>query len=199
MHRDYFHPQLAGVASGRTQIDERAALACSALPDRDSAPAVGSDLPSLWHRLYFRPIARPSEPGQDGHPKPDTSFLPGLLPRRMRAESRLHFHAPIRVGESLKRESSVKRIEEKNYDRSYRQGHEGYPDLVVQGPLLAILLMESLCQNLPAARVAIFSFRALGPVFVGRPFDVCGSLASTGRTADERRIYGFGINKAQSL
>ena len=39
-----------------------------------------------------------------------------------------------------------------HYDRRYVTEVEGYPGLVVHGPLIATLLMDLLCRNLPAAR-----------------------------------------------
>ncbi len=61
-----------------------------------------------------------------------------------------------------------------HYDRSYVTGVEGYPGLVVHGPLQATLLLDLLDRHLPGARVASFTFRARSPVFDTAPFDVCG-------------------------
>jgi 3-methylfumaryl-CoA hydratase len=62
-----------------------------------------------------------------------------------------------------------------HYDRSYVTGVEGYPGLVVHGPLQATLLLDLLDRHLPGARVASFTFRARSPVFDTTPFDVCGA------------------------
>jgi 3-methylfumaryl-CoA hydratase len=80
-----------------------------------------------------------------------------------------------------------------HYDRSYVTGVEGYPGLVVHGPLQATLLLDLLDRHLPDARVASFTFRARSPVFDTAPFDVCGAregsivrlwtLATDGRIA----------------
>jgi len=61
-----------------------------------------------------------------------------------------------------------------HYDRRYATGVEGYPGLVVHGPLLATLLIDLLRRERPAARVRRFEFRALAPLFDVAPFDVCG-------------------------
>ncbi|MFT0170430.1 MaoC family dehydratase N-terminal domain-containing protein [Paraburkholderia mimosarum] len=61
-----------------------------------------------------------------------------------------------------------------HYDRPYAIGEEGYEGLVVHGPLLATLLMDSLRSEFPGARVGSFSFRAIKPVLDTSPFYVCG-------------------------
>lgn len=70
-----------------------------------------------------------------------------------------------------------------HYDRDYATHKEGYPGLVVHGPLLATLLMELLREHRPGVRVTDFSFRALAPVFDGREFHACGRLPSAGSAA----------------
>lgn len=57
-----------------------------------------------------------------------------------------------------------------HYDRDYAVGVEGYPGLVVQAPLTATLLMETLHEALPETAAACRSlrFRALHPLFDGR-------------------------------
>ncbi|WP_292937996.1 MaoC family dehydratase N-terminal domain-containing protein [Noviherbaspirillum sp.] len=69
-----------------------------------------------------------------------------------------------------------------HYDRRYVTEVEGYPGLVVHGPLIATLLMDLLQRNLPEAVVAQFSFRAIKPLFDTAPFFVCGKLDSDGKT-----------------
>ena len=64
-----------------------------------------------------------------------------------------------------------------HYDYPYVTGVEGYPGLVVHGPLLAVLLLDLLQRQLPASQVREFSFRALHPVFNMAPFYLCGGLA----------------------
>ena len=61
-----------------------------------------------------------------------------------------------------------------HYDRRYATEVEGYPGLVVHGPLIATLLMDLLRRHRPKANVAKFSFRAVSPLFDLAPFVVCG-------------------------
>lgn len=70
-----------------------------------------------------------------------------------------------------------------HYDRSYVTGVEGYPGLIVHGPLIATLLLDLLRRNLPAAEVRSFSFRAVRPLFDIAPFAVCGRPEADGRVA----------------
>jgi 3-methylfumaryl-CoA hydratase len=69
-----------------------------------------------------------------------------------------------------------------HYDRRYATEVEGYPGLVVHGPLIATLLVELLRSNLPQAKVMRFEFRAVSPLFDTEPFSVCGKPESDGRT-----------------
>jgi 3-methylfumaryl-CoA hydratase len=71
-----------------------------------------------------------------------------------------------------------------HYDHPYVTGVEGYPGLVVHGPLLATLLLDLLLREMPRASVTHFEFRAIRPVFDVAPFLVCGTPdASGGRIA----------------
>jgi 3-methylfumaryl-CoA hydratase len=68
-----------------------------------------------------------------------------------------------------------------HYDRRYCTDVEGYPGLVVHGPLLATLLLDLLRRERPDAVVASFRFRALRPIFDIAPFAVCGAPPPDGR------------------
>ena len=61
-----------------------------------------------------------------------------------------------------------------HYDRRYVTEVEGYPGLIVHGPLIATLLLDLLRRALPAAKVGRFTFKAMKPVFDIAPFRVCG-------------------------
>jgi len=61
-----------------------------------------------------------------------------------------------------------------HYDRKYVTEVEGYPGLIVHGPLIATLLMDLLRRNLPDANVATFKFKAVRPTFDLHPFKVNG-------------------------
>jgi 3-methylfumaryl-CoA hydratase len=69
-----------------------------------------------------------------------------------------------------------------HYDRRYVTETEGYPGLVVHGPLIATLLMDLLRRELPAATVERFRFKAVRPTFDLHPFHVNGRLEPDGKT-----------------
>ena len=227
------------------------------LDREDPAPRNGDMLPPLWHWLYFLPIYRHSDAGPDGHMRRGGFLPPVPLPRRMWAGSRVQFRHPLRVGEPIRRVSTVADVTHKSgrtgdlvfvvvrheissggdiaiaeehdivyrdaprpgartaepssgssrdpaeptwqrvvrpdplllfrysaltfnghrihYDRSYVTEVEGYPGLVVHGPLLATLMLDLVRREQPDAKVAQFRFRALQPVFDTAPFTVCGA------------------------
>jgi 3-methylfumaryl-CoA hydratase len=60
-----------------------------------------------------------------------------------------------------------------HYDRQYTREIEGYPNLVVHGPFVAILLMDHFLRRVPKARVTGFSFRAQRPLHDSVPFSLC--------------------------
>jgi 3-methylfumaryl-CoA hydratase len=228
--------------------------ALSATLDRDDPrPRDGDSLPPLWHWLYFLPVYRHSEAGPDGHMRRGGFLPPVALPRRMWAGSRVKFRRPLRVGDTIRRISTVADITHKSgrsgdlvfvvvrhevsaddgvaiaeehdivyreaprggassggppqpgapadspawerpvqpdplllfrysaltfnghrihYDRSYVTEVEGYPGLVVHGPLLATLMVDLVRRERPDAVVTAFRFRALRPVFDIAPFTV---------------------------
>jgi len=237
--------------------------ALSATLDRDpgQAPA-GTPLPPLWHWLYFLPLYRQSEVGPDGHAQRGGFLPPVPLPRRMWAASQLEFNRPLRVGDAIRRVSTITDVSEKSgrtgalvfvkvrheirandeaspaivefhdivfreapkagdvapppkaaptqsrwqrrvvpdavllfrysaltfnghrihYDRKYVTGVEGYPGLVVHGPLIATLLLDLLREKLPDATVRRYEFRAVRPLFDTNAFDVCGEPAPDGKS-----------------
>jgi 3-methylfumaryl-CoA hydratase len=61
-----------------------------------------------------------------------------------------------------------------HYDYEYATKVEGYPGLVVHGPLQAIGLAEIVRRFLPEKRIASFSFRALQPAFSDSPLSLRG-------------------------
>lgn len=65
-----------------------------------------------------------------------------------------------------------------HYDAPYAREVEGYPGLVVHGPLIATLLLDLLRREKPQARVTHFAFRALSPLFHTDPFRVNGRFNS---------------------
>ena len=227
--------------------------ALSATLDRDDAESAnGTEVPPLWHWLYFLPMAPMSDVGPDGHPKRGGFLPPVPLPRRMFAGGRFEFHHPLKIGERMSRTSRITDVSSKegrsgklvfvtvrheianeggvalgeehdivyrenpradapaskpvpapagetfsreivpdpvflfrysaltfnshriHYDRPYVTEVEGYPGLIVHGPLIATLLVDLLRRNLPQANVHHFSFRAIRPLFDIHRFTVCG-------------------------
>jgi 3-methylfumaryl-CoA hydratase len=234
--------------------------ALSATLDRDDpAPVPGTEVPPLWHWLYFLPIGPQHDIGPDGHPKRGGFLPPVPLPRRMWAGGRLTFDHPLRVGDEITRVSRIAEVSVKDgrsgtlvfvtvhheiadargvaiteehdivyrdmpaagtpaakpqaspqgeqysreivpdpvllfrysaltfnghrihYDRSYVTGVEGYPGLIVHGPLIATLLVDNLRRHAQGARVRSFRFKAVRPLFDIHRFTVCG------RAEDPRR------------
>lgn len=88
--------------------------AMTATLDRDDPPPRNGDvLPPLWHWLYFLPVYRHSEAGPDGHARRGGFLPPVPLPRRMWAGSRVQFQRPLRVGEPIRRVSTIKNVTHK--------------------------------------------------------------------------------------
>lgn len=66
-----------------------------------------------------------------------------------------------------------------HYDLAYAQEEEGYPGLVVHGPLIATLLADRLAKHAPG-RLRTFSFRGLKPLYAGEVFHLCGRREDNG-------------------
>ncbi|HSV36606.1 MAG TPA: MaoC family dehydratase N-terminal domain-containing protein [Ramlibacter sp.] len=232
--------------------------ALAATLDREEACAV---VPPLAHWLSFLPIVPMAAVGPDGHPARGGFLPPVPLPRRMWAGSRLGFHQPVQVGDSVQRISEITDVQLKqgqggalvfvkvrhtvtgpaggdaiteeqdivyrddprpgeapapprpapeqaawrrtihpdpvllfrfsaltfnghriHYDRAYATGVEGYPGLVVHGPLIATLLVDLVRRERPDARLTAFRFRAVRPLFDTASFEVCGQPTQDGRS-----------------
>ncbi len=67
-----------------------------------------------------------------------------------------------------------------HYDQPYVTKVEGYPGLIVHGPLIATLLLDHLRANMPGARLRRFEFRALSPLFDTAPFGLNGAPGAGG-------------------
>ena len=61
-----------------------------------------------------------------------------------------------------------------HYDRDYARDAEGYPELVVQGPLTATLLLDALGLEEPGAAFAAFEFRGVAPLYAHAPLTLQG-------------------------
>jgi 3-methylfumaryl-CoA hydratase len=69
-----------------------------------------------------------------------------------------------------------------HYDRPYATNAEGYPGLVVHGPLIATLLLDLLRREAPHAFVRRFEFKALRPSFDGDRLRLKGQPQPDGRS-----------------
>ncbi|WP_419857696.1 FAS1-like dehydratase domain-containing protein [Candidatus Palauibacter irciniicola] len=247
---------------GRTEeVVDRASAALAramlATLDRDpSALGEGDPLPPLFHWMYCRELAPGSRLDVDGHQKRG-DFLPALpFSRRMWAGGRLGFEGSLRVGERIRRRSTVRSVTPKkgrsgplvlvtvehrisgndgevveeqdlvflerpteplvlpdvsgprdemewsesitpnaamlfrfsaltfnahriHYDRAYARDIEMYPDLVVHGPLTALLLAD-LAVRRSGRPLRTLTFRARRPMFVDR------TIALQGRREGDR-------------
>jgi 3-methylfumaryl-CoA hydratase len=229
--------------------------------DRDDPPpAIGDPLPVGWHQILFPRVVRQSQIGPDGHPQRGDFLPPVPLPRRMFAGKRITFHAPLCVGDEVRRDSVIQYVTIKqgrsgqmvfvtvktdissprglaiteeqdivyradpdpnapppppqkapgiavwkrtvtpdpvllfrysaltfnghriHYDHPYVTGTEGYPDLVMNGGLTTLLVFE-LARTHASTPLSYMSSRNVRPLFVNRPFTLCGEPSVDNRTA----------------
>jgi 3-methylfumaryl-CoA hydratase len=115
--------------------------------------------------LVYRDAPRPGEP-----PAPAVAAPPGSWQRQIAPDDVLLFRYSALT-------FNGHRI---HYDRRYATGVEGYPGLVVHGPLLATLLVDLLRRERPGAALESFHFRALRPIFDVAPFTVRGEPRPAG-------------------
>jgi 3-methylfumaryl-CoA hydratase len=234
-------------------------------------------LPPLAHWLYFLPRTVQQDIAEDGHERRGGFLPPVPLPRRMWAGGAFTFAAPLSIGETIRRRSTIADIQHKSgrsgdlvfvkvvhevfgatglavreeqdivyreaptdaasdaqrgasgdvqplaesrsshrepaaelpsadwtrtiqpdavllfrfsaltfnghrihYDRDYCREREGYPGLVVHGPLTATLLMDLFLRNNHGAQVRAFRFRGQRPLFDTGPLTVCGAAREAG-------------------
>lgn len=92
---------------------------------REEAPHDGEAIPPGWHIGYFGAMTRPADLARDGLPM-GTGLIPKMpLPRRMYAGCKQTFHADIRVGDKLRRETELT-------DMQLRKGSTGTLVFVTQ-------------------------------------------------------------------
>jgi 3-methylfumaryl-CoA hydratase len=223
----------------------------------------GDALPPAWLALYFLPRVASSDLRPDGSPH-DTGVVPGLpLPRRMFAGERVRLLRPLRIGESLRRETELADLSMKSggtgtlvfativsrvygadglaledqrrtvfreevkagdrnqaprrepapadvpwrrtvtpepvllfrysaltfnshrihYDRTWAMDVEGYPGLVVHGPLTTTLLIDFARDHAAGRRIAGYTTQARAPLFDTAPFELRGRPTARGSEA----------------
>jgi len=67
-----------------------------------------------------------------------------------------------------------------HYDLDYCRDEEGYPGLIVHGPLTATLLLDLAYRENPGKIMTSFSYRAVRPVFATGPYSIEGAANSDG-------------------
>ncbi|MCY4609157.1 MAG: MaoC family dehydratase N-terminal domain-containing protein [bacterium] len=67
-----------------------------------------------------------------------------------------------------------------HYDVEYCRNEEAYPDLVVHGPMQALLLLDLAERTFPERRIRHFRYRGVAPLFAPHPFLVCGKPEASG-------------------
>lgn len=110
--------------------------------------------------IVYREAARPGAPA----PKPIAPPAEPLWQRPVQPDSRLLFRYSALT-------FNAHRI---HYDEPYVREVEGYPALVVHGPLLATLMVDLVLRERPRLALRSFRFRALSPIFANQGFRVCG-------------------------
>ncbi len=129
----------------------------------DNGPALVEE-----HDIVYRDMPRPNEPPAAARPvRTDDLWRRDIVP----SEPMLFRYSALTFNSH--------RI---HYDRRYVTETEGYPGLIVHGPLIATLLIDLLRRNTPRP-VATFRFRAVSPLFDIAPFSVHGAPDETGGVA----------------
>jgi 3-methylfumaryl-CoA hydratase len=80
-----------------------------------------------------------------------------------------------------------------HYDREYAMREEGYPGLVVHGPLIAVLLAD-LVRRHDARAIASFSFKGLAPLF-----DLGAVRLSGAAQGDAVTLAAHGVDGTQTM
>ena len=83
-----------------------------------------------------------------------------------------------------------------HYDRTYVTQEEGYPGLIVHGPLIATLLTELVRRDAPNAFIHKFSFKAVRPTFDLNPFWLNGQPSADGKQVS---LWGNDITGALTM
>jgi 3-methylfumaryl-CoA hydratase len=85
-----------------------------------------------------------------------------------------------------------------HYDRPYAMQEEGYPGLVVHGPLMATLLLNLTASELGANKLSSFSFRGQAPAFANAAIYLVGRQEGENITLAEIGHDGKEIMSAQA-
>jgi len=85
-----------------------------------------------------------------------------------------------------------------HYDAPYAAHEEGYPGLVVHGPLQATLMAGAILRAAPGARLAHFAFRGQRPCFAGSPLTLLARAEAGAARAETRDVAGATCMKADA-
>lgn len=124
------------------------------------------------HDIVYRPLAQPGEAA----PAPQTPPLAGQA-----AWSRTIVPDDVLLFRYSALTFNGHRI---HYDRQYVTQVEGYPGLIVHGPLIATLLVDLVRRSVPGAQLAGFAFKAVRPTFDLHAFSVHGKPSADGKTIE---------------
>ncbi|GAB3300655.1 hypothetical protein EK0264_19105 [Epidermidibacterium keratini] len=113
--------------------------------------------------------------GADDGSAPDWGARPSALPTSDAPWQHAMVTDPIRLFRMSALTANSHRI---HYDRPYAQDVEGYVNLVVHGPLLAMQLGVLAARFDPRLELTRFDYRVQAPVFVGEPVLATGGPAS---------------------
>lgn len=244
-------------STATTQLHAEQANRMAVTLDREPHYQEGHQLPPAWHWLYFHDLVKASELGSDGHPRLGIVLPTVPLPRRMWAGGSFVFLAPMLLGDTVTRTSTIAAISQKegrsgplcfvtvehryaardatclveeqtlvyrelhreaqatvgalapdgagvaqryeldstalfrysaltfnghriHYDVDYCRDVEGYPGLVVHGPLIATLLLDLYVRQGWSLRR--FSYRARSPLCLPGGLTVSARAAGQGAT-----------------
>jgi 3-methylfumaryl-CoA hydratase len=110
------------------------------------------------HDIVYREAARPGEKPREPRPAPtDATWSRKVVPDPVLL---FRFSALTFNGHRI------------HYDQAYVTGTEGYPGLVVHGPLMGMQQLELARRSNPGKVVKSFEFRALSPAFANAPLTV---------------------------
>jgi 3-methylfumaryl-CoA hydratase len=81
-----------------------------------------------------------------------------------------------------------------HYDLEYAKNVENYPGLVVQGPLIALLLLEHLHRGRPPCSMQTFEYRSVGAVFCGEDINIVDDASNEAERAGLRAVTTRGTD-----
>jgi 3-methylfumaryl-CoA hydratase len=144
----------------------------------------GGQAPALEeeHDIVYRAAPAPGAPA----PKPESAPSGATWRREIRPDPVLLFRYSALT-------FNGHRI---HYDQPYVTEVEGYPGLIVHGPLIATLLLDLVARQAPKAGLRRFDFRAKSPLFDTAPFHVNGLPGADGR---EVRLWAEGPGGALAM